>query len=366
MLKEVAEAIKREDYRTAQELLQTLHQIESDNPWVLYYQARVDEAQGYLDKAGLIYREILQNPTNPKLIAQTRQGIQRLEQIHRQAREEEIQAQLEARELAKSSVDSSDIGVLLLEPMSSSEKQIVAPAFAKIMNIDPYTARLQLPSRSWRLYRVGGMGELAYYVQSLQEAGIPCFCQSFERLNQVRIYPVAYFESVIPEVQVKGATRQGALESIAFKWGEVSQCVNGLLPLFEDYQDLGSRGSSQRKIKTQDYAQVCDLHLKKKNVILRLCDQNYEFQQGIRFSERQQGKGEPTTLRDNWNHLLHYLKTQTPELPVYDEFTPFADTALEFAEALRPIVSHLDILRIEETPRDGIFEIYSRLAYLKL
>ena len=54
-------------------------------------------------------------------------------------------------------------------------KTQVAPEFAQIMQIDPYNARLTIPSLGWRLYRSAGMEELQFYGKQLKNAGIPCF-----------------------------------------------------------------------------------------------------------------------------------------------------------------------------------------------
>jgi hypothetical protein len=365
MLKQVADAIKREDYEAAHRLLQTLQPQELDNPWLLYYQARVDEARGNHARANLTYREILTSVSNPKLIAQTRQGIERIEQINHQ--EQQLQRQEKQEEIfeAKAALGGLEPGVLILEPIPLAEKQYAAQEFGRIMQIDAYTARLQLPSRSWRLYRVGPIGELQVHVNALQSASISCFCETLATLSQISIYPVSYFESVIPRVTVLSDTRLGS-EAITFDWSEVSQRVEGLLPLLEEYQEFNTRGQTQRKTKTLDYAQVCDLHLPKKKLILRLCDQHYGFQKGIVFSERQQSKSEPTTLRDNWNQMMQYVKAQSPDVPVLSDFTPFAETALEFAEPLRQMSPQVNILRTDETPWDAAFELYSGLAFLKL
>jgi hypothetical protein len=67
-----------------------------------------------------------------------------------------------------------------------------------------------------------------------------------------------------------------------------------------------------------------------------------------------------------WNQLVRYLKKQTNHVTVWSDFTPFAETVLEFAEPLRQINPRLHLLRQEETPWDAAFELYSSLAFLKL
>ena len=122
----------------------------------------MQEATNKLDNALEIYRLLLQHAINIKITSEARQGIQRVEQL-------QAQIQVNALTLAQAGIeDNIEPGLLVLEPMSPEHKQVVAQRFATIMNLDPYSARLQLPSRGWRLYRLGQMGELEFYRDQLQ------------------------------------------------------------------------------------------------------------------------------------------------------------------------------------------------------
>jgi hypothetical protein len=105
---------------------------------------------------------------------------------------------------------------------------------------------------------------------------------------------------------------QGQLGSVTFNWSEVTQRVPGLLPIFEQVVDLDHRGKLKRKTQTQDYAQFCDLHLPQRRCILRLHDQGYEFQRGVKIAP----KPGQTTTRINWNSLLSFLDQQLPQARV--------------------------------------------------
>jgi hypothetical protein len=265
---------------------------------------------------------------------------------------------------------------LVLEPISTEVKQEAAQKFARIMQLDPYTARLQLPTRGWRLYRTGPVGELQFYVSSLLQGSIPCFSASLADVQKINVFSVNYFSegSKTSQATVVCQNAEGQLGSLAFKWSEVSQRVEGLLPLFDEVVDLDARRNLTRKTQTLDYVQFCDLHLPARSTILRLCDRHYQFQQGITLPPKQQNAQhrEPqapplhqATTRTNWNNLLDFLNRQLPQTPVWSDFNTFAETALDFREMLGHLPSHIDLYRREETPWDPAFQLYSGLVFLK-
>ncbi len=162
--------------------------------------------------------------------------------------------------------------------------------------------------------------------------------------------------------------------SLTFNWSEVTQRVEGLLPLFDAVVHIDVRRNIQRKTQTLDYVQVCDLHLPQRGSILRLSDRIYQFQQGITLSptppptlpiETQVPLQHQATTRRNWNNLLNFLNRQLPEIPVWSDFTAFAQTALDYKEMLGHLPSHIDLSRREETLWDSAFQLYSGLVFLK-
>jgi hypothetical protein len=150
--------------------------------------------------------------------------------------------------------------------------------------------------------------------------------------------------------------------------------VEGLLPLFEEVVDRDARGKLQRKTKTLDYVQVCDLHLPARGSILRLSDRHYQFQKSITLAPQQRQDSQAgsqalplhqTTTRKNWNNLLDFLNHSLPQIPVWSDFTPFAETALDYKEMLGRLPSHIDISRRKESLWDPAFQLYSGLVFLK-
>ncbi|MDJ0658942.1 MAG: tetratricopeptide repeat protein [Crocosphaera sp.] len=358
MVESIINAINSENYEEASQLLQQLQQQEPNNIWVPFYQARLAEAQGDVTFANERYRELLPNAVNPKLMRQIRQGIERINQ-------QEVKERQTALNQAMEESGALEMGVLVLEAIPNELKKTAAQKFGEIMGIDPYTARLQLPSRSWRLYRTGAIGKLKFQAEQLQSAEIPCFTALVRQVNALKVYPVLYIESVEPKVTIVYEPNKGQRDILAFEWSQVRQQVNGLLPIFEECVDVGLRGKLKRKIETLDYAKICDLHLPQKQIIIRFCDQHYRFLEGIAFSDKQKAKDGQATMKESWQHIMNFIAEKTPNLPTYSEFTPFGESAIDFQELLRLINPHIDLLRREDTPWDAAFHLYSSLAFIK-
>lgn len=360
MLDQVAQAIELHDYKTAVRLLKPLLKSEPQNLWAQYYAGRIYEATGKPEVARKIYRKLLPQTTNPKLMSQLRQGIARLQAQEKEQRHSAI-------EKAIAAPGGDRPSVLILEPIAPDRKQAAAQKFARIMQLDPYTARLQLPSRGWRLYRTGALGELQYYRSTLAQAGIPSFCAAFADLRDIDIFTANYFQFVSPEVTVRCQNQQGQVGSLSFRWSEVSQGVEGRLPLFESVVVVDAKHKLQRKTQTQDYAHFFDLHLPERKCILRLCDRNYQFQQGFSlFPDRESSSGDRWgTVNQSWNQLSDLMRRSVTHTSVWGDFTPFAETAFGFGEMLERIDPCMNLKRRDNSAWDAAFQLYSTLAFLR-
>ncbi|NJO40500.1 MAG: tetratricopeptide repeat protein [Cyanobacteria bacterium CRU_2_1] len=358
MIEQVAAAFDRKDYKTAIQLLKQLQKQSPDNPWVKFYIGRAQEVSGKLESAEAAYRKLLQETTNPKVAIQAREGLQRLENIAKERRQQAISQ-------ATADPANAGIGFLILEPVPSEARQTAAQAFARIMKLDPYTARLQLPSRGWRLYRTGAMAELQIYGQNLRSADIPVFWAALAAIQTIRVFQVHHFQSVSPQVTIICQDETNQLGSLTFDWSEVKSRVEGMLPIFEDVVDLGVFNKLKRKEQTQDYVHVLDLHLPKRNCILRVCDRTYQFHQGVIFNARQDGQTPPNqiTTRIQWNQWLGFLHHQLPSVPIWSDFMPFAETALDHLDLIKDLEAHIDLLRKAPTNWDAAFQLYSGLVF---
>ena len=354
MIDQVASAFENKDYRTAANLLKQLLKDSPENPQVQLYLGKLHEVSGKHEKAEKVYLKLLRDSTNNKIMTQARQGFQRLEDIEKKQRQDKI-AQ------AKSNPENQESAVLILEPISNELKKSAAQKLASIIGVDAYTARLSLPSRGWRLYRSGALGELKFYGEQLLNSNIPCFWTTLAKVNQIEVFQVNYFKDFGSKVTVVCENQDKQLGSLEFKWSEVTAQVQGLLPIFEEVVDLNARGKLQRKTQTQDYFHFCDLHLPKRNCILRIYDNGYNFNKGVAISPQ----NSQNTIRINWNNLINFLKTKLPQVKIWSDFTPFAETMLDQTEVLNQIQSHVHIFRRDKTSWDNAFQLYSCLVFLK-
>ena len=358
MLDQVAAAFDRQDYKTAAQLLKQLRQQSPENIWVRFYIGRLQEVSGKLEAAATAYRQLLQESTNSKLVAQAREGLQRITAVAKAQRQEAI---------AQATADPAHAGAgfLILEPIAAAAKAAAAQNFARIMKLDAYMARMILPSRGWRLYRTGALGELQLYGQELQQAGIPVFWVALAAIQKIRVFRVQYFQAASPQPTVLCKNEADQLGSLTFEWSEVTNRVEGLLPIFEDVVDVGVRNKLTHREETQDYAQIVDLHLPKRNCILRFCDRAYQFQNGVVFDASQDGGLSSTqaTLRIRWNQLTGFLQERSPTLPIGSDFTPFAETALEHLSLVKDFPAHIDLFRKAPTQWDNAFQLYSGLIF---
>jgi hypothetical protein len=359
MLDEIIAAFERQDYRTAAQLVAKLRAQSPQNPWTLFYSGRLHEVSGKLESAIDRYRQLLRETTNAKLVTQVRQAIQRVEALQRERRQQAI-AQ------ATAEPNNNAPGFLALEAVTGSDRATVVQNFARAMKLDVYTTRLLIPNRGWRLYRVGLAGELQVYSQELQQAGVPNVWAAQPDLEAIQIFRVNSFQSAAPKATVVCQNVHDQIGLLSFDWAEVSQRVEGTLPIFEQVLDLGYRNRLERKEETQDYAHFCDLHLPGRRCLLRLHDSSYQFDQGLAISTQAASDAlDRGTVRTNWNQLMALIKQQTPHAETWSHFTPFAETAADFAVPLLRLKSHIYLSRQTDSYWDSAFQLYSSLIFLR-
>ncbi len=360
MLEPIAQALERQDYRTAAQLLKPLIQQNPKDPWVQFYVARVHEGTNQAEKAETLYRKLLKVSTNPKLIKQAREGLLRLEAREREARQ---------RAIAQATTDSqrTGLGGLILEPLSNEAKTAVVPAFARLMQLEAYTARLLLPSRNWRFYRTGKIGELEVYAQSLREIGVPAFCVALADVARIPVIQARDLKRlgdrwVIPQLASETAA------NFEFFPREVRACVEGALPWFESVIDRGpsSKTPIVRKEQVKDYTKMLDLHLSAQ-VIVRFCDRTYHYPRDPDSLDSRYA-----TTPQLWSQFKQSIQPQVPEIVGSDRFVSFADTVLEQEEFLRQISAQIElstadalISRDDAPPWHQAFHLYSSCFTIK-
>ncbi len=355
MLNRIETAFQSGNYPEITQLLGTLDETD---PWTQFYRARLWEETGKAEQAESTYRSLLRQAANQKLVLAARQGVERLQMERVQSRKQGI-----AEAIAEPT--KTETGVLILAPIAPEQKTEAAQAMAQVMNIEPYSARMLLPSRGIRLYRVGAIGELEFYGQQLIQKGIPAFWSALSQLKAVTVHPVLRFESIAGMANVALQTgAEQAPQSLSFAWTDVSARVEGQIPIFEEVLDRDSRGKLLRKEKTQDYANFCDLHLPKQNCILRLSDSGYQFNRGVSLESDLQAHQPLSTAWANWRSVSQILNQKLPQQPVWSDFENFGETALEHHEFLSKLTANIDLFRREDSDWDPAFQLYSSLLFL--
>lgn len=364
MLELVAQALQEQDYQNAARLLKQLQQEQPNNLQVRLYVGRYHEATGELETAEKVYRQLLQSSTNPKIVSPARQGLGRVQELFATQRQQAINQ-------ATTQSGGEALGVLILEPIPTAAKQTAAQNFAQIMQLDAYSARLQLPSRGWRLYRTGKIGELQYYVSALNQVQIPCFCTSIPQINQLSVYQVESLSFAASQLKVVCQNQQQEKQTFSFPISAINQRVEGLIPLFEQVMEMDVRRKFHHKTKVLDYAQFCDLHISREKIILRICDlalpatfsdRNYNFQPE---KATLQSTTTPTTIREKWQQLTNLLQQNLSSAPLFSDFNIFAQTAIDFPQTIEKVVPHLDLSRKEKSLWDNAWQLYSGLTLLK-
>lgn len=353
----IAAALDKQDFRVAAALLQQWQEKDPKNPWLLLMIGQYQEATERWESAEKTYLKLLRQSTHPKLMGQARQGVQRVQSQLSEAREEALEA-------ARAQPDSQDPTLLFLEPVQGERRKAVAQGLAKVMQIDPYTARLQLPGKGWRLYRVGALCEMQRYSEALVEGAVPAFWVKHADVQALQVFRVQYLRQVQPQAEVICQNVDKQLGAIAFEWSEVSQIVMGQIPLFESVVDTDAFRKLQRKEKTQDYAEVIDLHFHQRKCVLRLCDRTYNFRQGNPLPDTNMIQDQTLSTRPQWNALITYIREQV-KTPVHNGFTQFGEGALEYLDLLPVLNAHINLPRSKPSNWDPAFHLYSSLHFLR-
>ncbi|MEY2977551.1 MAG: tetratricopeptide repeat protein [Prochlorotrichaceae cyanobacterium] len=355
-LKIIAQAIDRGDYAQALASLKVFLQQNPEDPWGKFYLGRLQEAQHHLRPAEDLYSQVLKETTQVKLINLARQGIQRVKNQEQQAHQEAIAA-------AMSEAGQQAMGCLVLEPMDNLQKSKVVPEFARLMHLEPYTARLHLPTRIWRLYRTGALGELTVYQRSLQNIGVAAFCVSLRTIESIPIFQIKALEVIGEMIRFNGYRSDKNGEILELHFQDIQQWVEGLLPIFEQVVDQGPWRKVIHKEKIQDYAHLIDLHCPDRNLILRLCDRKYLFPSPKRSGTARE-QLQTLTHRQRWTELITPLKQALPHVNKHSEFNLFAEAAFDQDLFLQKISPQIDLLRREDSPWDRAFHLYSILHWL--
>ena len=157
---------------------------------------------------------------------------------------------------------------------------------------------------------------------------------------------------------------------MSFDWSEVGQWVKGRLPILDrplEFDPLRREISARsRKEEVRDFALVLDLHLPARNCILRFCDRNYRFDQGVDFTP--DIPLAQTVTRSQWNGIVEWITTELHPpntATLWDDFNAFRETAIEFPHLLKAIDPGFYLQGQENSRFNPTFHLYSLLAFCK-
>lgn len=358
MFELVIQALDQRDLSRAHRLLQAWQQEKPKDPWLKLALARYWEVTGDLERAAPTYRQLLQNVSNAKVMAQARQGLQRVQDEQARRREHQL-------DQARSQPGAEVSALMVLEPVQGEAREAAIQGLAQVMQVDPYTARLLVPGQYWRLYRLGNAGELQYFCQELHHRQAPAFWAEVKPIQTLQVFKVKYFQALQRQPQVVCQNQAGQLGSIVFDWQEVTQWVVGQVPILESVVDLGPWGRLKRKEVTQDYAEIIDLHLHGRGCVLRLCDRTYSYRQSTPLvTAPGSTEAPPPIARIAWDSLKQTL-SQKITGPCGSDFSGFGKTALEYLNLLPTLPTHLDLVRKAPSPWDKAFHLFSALRFLR-
>jgi hypothetical protein len=364
LLDEVTQSFDRGDYRSATTALKQLWQLQPENPWVQLYRGKLYEVGGNLIQATETYKNLLKAVSIPKVMAQARQGLARVAHLEQEQRSREIA-------LSISGPDQQQQGILVLEAIPSDIRTQASQALAQIVGIDPYSARMQLPNRGWRIYRMGKIGEMNLYGQQMKAQGIPAFWIPTTDLTKPQLFQVQAIQADEPKIELLCTNPQGKTGVVSFTWAEVTQVVKGRLPIHDrvlEFDPLRREISKRsRKEEVRDYALVIDLQLKTRNCIFRFCDRTYQFDQGVDFTP--DIPLAQTVTRSQWNGINEWITSELKTKPIWDEFNAFNETAIEFPQLLKSIDPGFYLPgqepRQDNSRTNPSFHLYSLLAFCR-
>ncbi|MGB7251420.1 MAG: hypothetical protein WBC73_20970 [Phormidesmis sp.] len=363
---QVAAALEVKDYQQVSRLLKQWQMSEPTNPLLRLYAAQLQESTNRLEAAEKNYLTLLKQAPSSRMMSQARAGLGRIRVLIQQRRS---QQKAEALEQARQISGGNEIAVLAIASPPPTHRQVAIEAIANVFNLDPYTARMKVPTSGLRLHRIGPWGEVRYYAAAIEKHLEPPLGKAYAPatiaakvadIQALQTFQISYFELLSPRPSVVCKNVNGQLGTLCFDWSEVAQRVNGQLPIFEQVVDLGPWGKTVHREEVQDYAQVIDFHLPGRQVVLRVCDRLYQYKKGVSLTSQRE-----LNSRIQWNQLLKIL-SQSTHAPQHNDFTRFGKGTLEFIDLLPTIQANLDLARRAPSDWDQAFHLYSSLCYFNV
>ncbi|TVQ08727.1 MAG: tetratricopeptide repeat protein [Leptolyngbya sp. DLM2.Bin27] len=351
----VSAALGAQQLTQAAQLIKQWQQKNPQDPWLKLAMGQYWEAKTELEKAQVTYTRLLQSTANTKVLSQAREGVQRVRDQLAQRREHDLRA-------AKQQPGAEVAAVLVLEPVVGDRREAAAQGLARVTQIDAYTARTRLPSKHWRLLRMGPAGELQYLCEQLRAEGAAARSVTVNQIKSLSTFRVQAIQAVEPRLTVVCQNQAGQRGTIQLAWGDITQWVVGQLPIYESVVDLDARGKLKRKDATQDYGEIIDWHLHGRGCILRFCDRAYKYRDALPLPPAETWPS-PLIATVAWKAMKRYFEAHITPAPIAD-FSGFGESALDFIDLLPPFEAQVDLGRTLPSPWDESFHLYSSMRFL--
>jgi hypothetical protein len=357
MYDQVSAALSNQKLNQAAQLLKQWQRAKPEDPWLKLAMANYWEAKNNLDKAQVAYTRLLQSGSSNKILRQARDGVQRVRDKLAQQREHDIQAAINCSHVKGSAV-------LVLAPVIGDQREVAIQGLARVMQLDAYTARMRLPSKHWRMLRVGSAGEIQYFWEQLQNHQTPAQWLTLDQIKTVSVFRVIQIQSFTPQLTVVCQNASGQKGTLSLDWSEINQWVVGQLPIFESVVDLAPWGKLKRKEATQDHAEVIDLHIKKRGCVLRFCDRTYKYRDSAAIPNQTPIPSASLVAANYWKGMKSVFQQF---LPAPDQaFSGFGQGALDYIDLLPGFDHYVELSRQQPTAWDAAFHLYSCLRFLAL
>ncbi|NJK33516.1 MAG: tetratricopeptide repeat protein [Oscillatoriales cyanobacterium SM2_2_1] len=281
--------------------------------------ARVYSAIGQVERAEELYRQVMREFTQPKVLAEARRGLQAIEDQEQAARQRRVQ------DLLAAGCDPGN-GFLVLMPVAAELRARAAAKLARLFRTDMYTAKFGVPARSLKIIRTGSAALMLAFAEEFAQEGIAALAVDLGAIAQVKVV-VALELHPVGLGQVRAVDRRG--EGTEVTWADVTARVYGVLPTYGEVVDVDAKRQLIRREGLLDRVRICDLHVPRQKLILRFHDNSLQFAAGV-------GLDLPAavTIQERWRSLMDWLAAKIPDTPIYDELPDFVDMAKGFPDLL--------------------------------
>jgi hypothetical protein len=343
LFNQLEQQLATENYGAALETAQTLGQQFPQELQVKLAIARVHSAMGAVVAAEELYRQVMRESAQPKVLAEARRGLQVLEDREQAARQQRVTQLLAAGQ-------GQGNGFLALLPVTPELRDRAVAKVARLFRTDMYTAKFRVPLRSLKIIRTGMAAQMLVFAEEFTAEGIPALAVDLGMVAQVRVFVVQELHPMGMD-RVRVASRRG--EILELSWAEVRGRVYGVLPTYGEVVDVDAKRQLIRREGLLDRVRFCDLHVPAQKLVVRLHDNGFQFAAGV-------GLDLPAalTIQERWRSLMDWLGNKVPHAAVYDDLGDFADMAKGFPDLL-PEEPYVDLLRLKPSVMDACFHLYS-------